>query len=61
LQTPHPPIRVAANSPETFATAGREGFPIFASPLINPPDKLQEYLRVHRDNLKLGMKHIRVR
>jgi alkanesulfonate monooxygenase SsuD/methylene tetrahydromethanopterin reductase-like flavin-dependent oxidoreductase (luciferase family) len=56
LQTPHPPIRVAANSPETFATAGREGFPIFASPLINPPDNLQEYLTVHRENLKPGVK-----
>ncbi len=55
LQNPHPPIRVAANSPETFATAGREGFPIFASPLINPPDKLQEYLAVHRENLKPGV------
>ena len=56
LQSPHPPIRVAANSPETFATAGREGFPIFASPLINPPDTLQEYLTVHRENLKPGVK-----
>jgi len=56
LQNPHPPIRVAANSPETFAAAGREGFPIFASPLINPPDKLQEYLTVHREHLKPGVK-----
>ena len=56
VQKPHPPIRVAANSPETFAIAGREGFPIFASPLINPPDKLQEYLTVHRESLKPGAK-----
>lgn len=56
LQNPHPPIRVAANSPETFAIAGREGFPIFASPLINPPDKLQEYLAVHRESLRPGAK-----
>src|SRR5215471_11178339 len=52
VQKPHPPIRIAANSPETFAIAGREGFPIFASPLINPPEKLREYLAVHRETLK---------
>jgi len=55
LQKPHPPIRLAANSPDTFAIAGRLGFPIFASPLINPPDKLREYLGVHRDTLKSGV------
>lgn len=52
LQKPHPPIRLAANSPDTFVIAGRLGLPIFASPLINPPDKLREYLAVHRDALK---------
>src|SRR5262249_4513046 len=56
VQKPHPPIRIAANSPETFAIAGRDGFPIFASPLINPPDKLREYLAVHRESLKPGIK-----
>jgi len=56
VQRPHPPIRVAANSPETFAIAGREGLPIFASPLINPPDKLREYLAVHRQSLNPGAK-----
>jgi len=54
LQKPHPPIRLAANSPDTFAIAGRLGSPIFASPLINPPDKLREYLAVHRQTLKSG-------
>lgn len=57
LQKPHPPIRLAANSPDTFSIAGRLGFPIFASPLINPPDKLREYLAVHRETLKAGAKH----
>ena len=51
VQKPHPPIRIAANSPDTFAIAGRLGLPIFASPLINPPDKLREYLRTHRESL----------
>ena len=56
IQRPHPPIRLAANSPDTFTIAGQLGFPIFASPLINPPDKLREYLGVHRDTLKAGVK-----
>jgi alkanesulfonate monooxygenase SsuD/methylene tetrahydromethanopterin reductase-like flavin-dependent oxidoreductase (luciferase family) len=51
LQKPHPPIRLAANSPDTFAIGGRLGLPIFSSPLINPPDKLREYLTVHREAL----------
>lgn len=56
VQKPYPPIRIAANSPDTFAIAGRRGLPIFASPLINPPDKLREYLRVHRESLRPGVK-----
>src|SRR5262249_44727729 len=56
VQKPYPPIRIAANSPDTFAIAGQLGLPIFASPLINPPDKLREYLAVHRDSLKAGTK-----
>jgi alkanesulfonate monooxygenase SsuD/methylene tetrahydromethanopterin reductase-like flavin-dependent oxidoreductase (luciferase family) len=51
LQSPHPPIRIAANSPDTFPMAGRRGFPIFATPLINPPDKLREGLALYRDTL----------
>jgi alkanesulfonate monooxygenase SsuD/methylene tetrahydromethanopterin reductase-like flavin-dependent oxidoreductase (luciferase family) len=56
VQKPHPPIRLAANSPDTFTIAGELGVPIFASPLINPPDKLREYLAVHRSTLKTGIK-----
>jgi alkanesulfonate monooxygenase SsuD/methylene tetrahydromethanopterin reductase-like flavin-dependent oxidoreductase (luciferase family) len=52
IQKPHPPVRIAANSTDTFAIAGHLGLPIFASPLINPPDKLREYLAVHRESLK---------
>ena len=29
LQSPHPPVRIAANSPETFPRLGKMGFPIF--------------------------------
>ena len=51
VQSPHPPVRIAANSPDTFPIAGRRKFPIFATPLINPPDKLREGLAVYRDTL----------
>jgi alkanesulfonate monooxygenase SsuD/methylene tetrahydromethanopterin reductase-like flavin-dependent oxidoreductase (luciferase family) len=54
LQSPHPPVRVAANSPDTFPMAARRGFPIFATPLINPPDKLKAGLSVYRDILPAG-------
>ena len=48
VQSPHPRVRIAANSPDTFPMAGRRRFPIFATPLINPPDKLKEGLAVYR-------------
>jgi len=54
VQTPHPPVRIAANSPDTFPIAARRKFPIFATPLINPPDKLKEGLAVYRDILPAG-------
>ena len=50
-QLPHPPLRIAANSPDTFPFSGRRKFPIFASPLINPPDKLKAGLTIYRDTL----------
>src|SRR5271166_1922658 len=48
VQSPHPPVRIAANSPDTFPFAGSRKLPIFASPLINPPDKLKGGLAVYR-------------
>jgi alkanesulfonate monooxygenase SsuD/methylene tetrahydromethanopterin reductase-like flavin-dependent oxidoreductase (luciferase family) len=51
VQSPHPPVRIAANSPDTFPFSGRRKLPIFASPLINPPDKLKEGLAIYRDTL----------
>jgi alkanesulfonate monooxygenase SsuD/methylene tetrahydromethanopterin reductase-like flavin-dependent oxidoreductase (luciferase family) len=55
VQTPHPPVRIAANSPDTFPLAARRRLPIFATPLINPPDKLQEGLVVYRAGLPAGV------
>ena len=54
LQSPYPPVRIAANSPDTFPMAARRRFPIFATPLINPPDKLKEGLAVYRAGLPAG-------
>jgi alkanesulfonate monooxygenase SsuD/methylene tetrahydromethanopterin reductase-like flavin-dependent oxidoreductase (luciferase family) len=54
VQTPYPPVRIAANSPDTFPIAARRRLPIFATPLINPPDKLRAGLAVYRDTLPAG-------
>jgi alkanesulfonate monooxygenase SsuD/methylene tetrahydromethanopterin reductase-like flavin-dependent oxidoreductase (luciferase family) len=54
VQTPHPPVRVAANSPDTFPFAASRRLPIFASPLINPPEKLKAGLAVYREGLPAG-------
>jgi alkanesulfonate monooxygenase SsuD/methylene tetrahydromethanopterin reductase-like flavin-dependent oxidoreductase (luciferase family) len=51
VQSPYPPVRIAANSPDTFPFAARRGMPIFATPLINPPDKLKDGLAVYRETL----------
>ena len=56
VQTPYPPVRIAANSPDTFPIAARRGLPIFATPLINPPDKLKAGLAVYRDTLSSGVR-----
>jgi alkanesulfonate monooxygenase SsuD/methylene tetrahydromethanopterin reductase-like flavin-dependent oxidoreductase (luciferase family) len=32
FQAPHPELRIAVNSPDTFEQTGREGYPIFAPP-----------------------------
>ena len=56
IQKPHPPIRIAANSPETYTIAGRLGLPIFATPLIaGSMDKLREYIGTYRDSLPAGV------
>lgn len=44
LQKPHPPLRIAANSPETAAFAGRRGYPVFVASPINPLPNLARHL-----------------
>jgi alkanesulfonate monooxygenase SsuD/methylene tetrahydromethanopterin reductase-like flavin-dependent oxidoreductase (luciferase family) len=47
LQIPHPPIRLAANSADTFTFAGRNGYPIFAGGPVNPIPVLAERLQIY--------------
>ena len=54
LQKPHPPIRIAANSSETFGVVGKLGYPLFASPITVPRPRLLEGLKVYRQSLSDG-------
>jgi alkanesulfonate monooxygenase SsuD/methylene tetrahydromethanopterin reductase-like flavin-dependent oxidoreductase (luciferase family) len=47
-QTPHPPIRVAANSEETFAQVGRLGLQIFVGVRDHDVPSLRVHLRAYR-------------
>lgn len=47
-QKPHPPIRVAVESRDTFTLAGRLGFPIFIRHQMSVPE-LQHLLSEYRD------------
>jgi alkanesulfonate monooxygenase SsuD/methylene tetrahydromethanopterin reductase-like flavin-dependent oxidoreductase (luciferase family) len=48
VQRPHPPIRVAANSPDTFEMMGQLGLPIFVASQVNPFPRIREYLPLYR-------------
>lgn len=51
VQQPHPPIRIAANTPETFKFAGEHGYPIFAGGPVNPLNVLGDRLAIYREAL----------
>jgi alkanesulfonate monooxygenase SsuD/methylene tetrahydromethanopterin reductase-like flavin-dependent oxidoreductase (luciferase family) len=51
IQQPHPPIRLAANSVETFAYAGANAYRIFAGGPVNPFPVLGERLAVYEKAL----------
>jgi alkanesulfonate monooxygenase SsuD/methylene tetrahydromethanopterin reductase-like flavin-dependent oxidoreductase (luciferase family) len=48
VQRPHPPIRVAANSADTAAWAGREGYPLLVASNVNPFPRLRELIPLYR-------------
>ncbi|HVB81325.1 MAG TPA: LLM class flavin-dependent oxidoreductase [Candidatus Binataceae bacterium] len=54
LQKPHPPLRVAANSPETAEFAGRKGYDVLVASPINPVPGFYEHIRAYRAALKGG-------
>ncbi|MGA2409951.1 MAG: LLM class flavin-dependent oxidoreductase [Candidatus Binataceae bacterium] len=49
IQQPHPPIRVAANSEDTFAATGQMGLPIFAASQVNPFNRIKRFLATYRE------------
>jgi natural product biosynthesis luciferase-like monooxygenase protein len=49
VQQPHPPVRIAANSADTFELSGRMGYPIFVAAQVNPFRKIRELLPLYRD------------
>src|SRR5262249_48348047 len=51
-QKPHPPLRIAANSPETAAFAGEHGYPVFVASPINPGAKLVEQVALYRQTFR---------
>jgi alkanesulfonate monooxygenase SsuD/methylene tetrahydromethanopterin reductase-like flavin-dependent oxidoreductase (luciferase family) len=49
VQQPHPPLRVACNSADTFEQMGRLGFPIFAASQVNPYYRIKEFLSLYHE------------
>jgi alkanesulfonate monooxygenase SsuD/methylene tetrahydromethanopterin reductase-like flavin-dependent oxidoreductase (luciferase family) len=58
IQRPHPPFRLAANSPDTFSFAGANAYPIFAGGPVNPINVLPERLAVYRGALEAAGKKL---
>jgi alkanesulfonate monooxygenase SsuD/methylene tetrahydromethanopterin reductase-like flavin-dependent oxidoreductase (luciferase family) len=54
LQKPHPPLRIAANSPETAQFAGGKGYDVLVASPINPMPGVYDHIRVYRDALARG-------
>jgi alkanesulfonate monooxygenase SsuD/methylene tetrahydromethanopterin reductase-like flavin-dependent oxidoreductase (luciferase family) len=51
LQRPHPPIRVAVHSAESFAHIGDTGLPIYSGTTTTPLPQLREYMALYRERL----------
>src|SRR5437773_8489754 len=48
-QRPHPPIRVAVHSAESFAHIGDKGWPIYSGPTTTPLPQLRECMALYRE------------
>lgn len=51
VQRPHPPIRVAVHSAESFAHIGDLGLPIYSGTTTTPLPQLREFMAVYRERL----------
>lgn len=51
-QKPHPPIRVAATSPDTFTTVGTLGYPIFVAVRLGTLSELAPQIQAYRTAYK---------
>jgi alkanesulfonate monooxygenase SsuD/methylene tetrahydromethanopterin reductase-like flavin-dependent oxidoreductase (luciferase family) len=51
-QKPHPPIRVAANSPDTFPAMGDQGYPIFVAVRVGTLSELVPNIQAYREAYK---------
>jgi alkanesulfonate monooxygenase SsuD/methylene tetrahydromethanopterin reductase-like flavin-dependent oxidoreductase (luciferase family) len=54
MQVPHPPIRVAVHTAESFAHIGDLGLPIYSGTTTTPLPQLREYLALYRAHLDAG-------
>ncbi len=51
MQKPHPPLRIAANSPDTAEIAGLHNLDVMAASPLNPMPGFFEHVRKYRDAL----------
>jgi alkanesulfonate monooxygenase SsuD/methylene tetrahydromethanopterin reductase-like flavin-dependent oxidoreductase (luciferase family) len=51
VQRPHPPIRVAVHSAESFGHIGGLGLPIYSGTTTTPLPQLREYMTLYRERL----------
>jgi alkanesulfonate monooxygenase SsuD/methylene tetrahydromethanopterin reductase-like flavin-dependent oxidoreductase (luciferase family) len=54
MQRPHPPIRVAVHSAESFAHIADTGLPIYSGTTTTPLPQLREFMGVYRERLAAG-------
>jgi alkanesulfonate monooxygenase SsuD/methylene tetrahydromethanopterin reductase-like flavin-dependent oxidoreductase (luciferase family) len=52
LQRPHPPIRVAVHTAESFVHIGAQGLPIYSGTTTTPLPQLREYMALYRAHLE---------
>lgn len=51
VQKPHPPIRIAVHSAESFAHVAATGLPIYSGTTTTPLPQLREYMALYRTRL----------